>query len=104
MVKKTDWLSETARDLVALGSVGFFLLVLVRVYMLDNPQYFSQFVLAGVVFLLLFAVFKSNIYSGLGLIVLIFTSLYYADLKFTIFGGVAYVLLLGSLFYLKYDF
>ncbi|MCK4649969.1 hypothetical protein KAT36_01935 [Candidatus Pacearchaeota archaeon] len=71
--------------------------------MLDNLVYFSQFVVAGIVVGLVFLILRQNIYSGLGLIVLVFTSLYYDDFNFTIFGIVAYVLLLVSLFYLKED-
>lgn len=97
------WLREMARDIVSLGGFPFFVLVLVRVWMLDNLVYFSQFVVAGIVVGLVFLILRQNIYSGLGLIVLVFTSLYYDDFNFTIFGIVAYVLLLVSLFYLKED-
>jgi len=104
-MRKSDdsWVKTGARDLVAIGGIPFFLLVLARVYMLHKPEYFSQFVISGVVFLLIFILLRQNIYSGLGLITLIFTSLYYNDFIFTIFGAIAYVLLIGGLFYLKED-
>ena len=97
------WLKTVARDIVAVGGVPFFILVLVRVWLLDNPVYFSQFVIAGVLFLGAFFLFKQNVYAGLGLIVLVFTSIYYADNTYTVFVAVAYVLLLVGLFYLKED-
>jgi len=97
------WIKVAARDIVALGSIPFFILVLARVYLLNNPEYFGQFIIAGVVFLGIFFLLKQNIYSGLGLIVLVFTSIYYSALIYTIFGMVAYVLLLAGLFYLKED-
>jgi len=97
------WIKAAARDVIAIGGIPFFILVLVRVYMLNNQTYFNQFAISGVLFLGLFILFRQNIYAGLGLIVLTFTSLYYRDLMFNIFGIVAYVLLLGSLVYLKED-
>ncbi len=97
------WLKTAARDVVAIGGIPFFILVLVRVYMLDNPTYFSQFIISGVLFIALFFFLKQNLYAGLGLIVLIFTSLYYQDLMYSIFGIGAYVLLLASLVYLNED-
>ena len=97
------WIKTAARDIVAIGGIPFFILVLVRVYLLNNPVYFSQFVISGIVFLGIWFLFKQNIYAGLGLIVLTFTSLYYQDLVYSIFGTVAYVFLLGGLFYLKED-
>jgi len=94
------WLRETARDIIALGGLPFFVLVLVRVWMLDNVVYFSQFVIAGIVFGLAFLWIRQDVYAGLGLIILVFTSLYYGDFLYVVFGSVAYCLLVVSLFYL----
>ncbi len=103
MTEKRTWKKESARDLISLGSIPFFLLVLARVYLLNIPEYFNQFIFSGAVFLILFFIFKLNLYSGIGLIVLVFTSLFYSEMIFTIFGSIAYILVLASLFYLKYD-
>ena len=105
-MKKIDivsWKNELARDLIALGSIPFFLLVLVRIHLLNNPVYLNQFIFSGIVFLGLFFIFRLNLYSGLGLIVLFFTSMYYNDIAFTIFGSIIYLFIIASLFYLKYD-
>ena len=105
-MKKIDianWKNELARDLIALGSIPFFLLVLVRIHLLDNPVYSNQFIFSGITFLALFFIFRLNLYSGLGLIALFFTSMYYADVAFTIFGSIIYLFIIVSLFYLKYD-
>lgn len=99
----TSWKHKGARDLISLGGIPFFILVLVRVHLLNNPQYFNQFIFSGAIFLLLFFIFKLNLYSGLGLIVVFFTSLYYSEMQFSIFGSIAYVLVIASLLYLKYD-
>lgn len=103
MLGRGSWKSESARDLISLGSIPFFLLVLARVYLLNNPEYFNQFVFSGAIFMILFFIFKLNLYSGLGLIAVFFTSLYYSEMTFTIFGSIVYVLVIISLIYLKYD-
>ena len=94
---------EAARDIIALGSPVFFLLVIARIFLLSNYAYLSQFIIAGILFLAMMFFIKANYYSGLGLIVLIFTAKYYGDLKFALFGAFLYLLLLASLIYLKED-
>lgn len=98
---KKEAIKEVARDLIAFGSIPFFLLVLVRIWILDNPPFLAQFVFAGIIFLGIHFFSKMNIYAGLSLIVLVFTILNYSDLRFTVFGSAIYLLLIGSLIYLK---
>ena len=100
-MKAKKFLEEYARDIIALGSPIFFILVLARIFLLSNYSYLSQFFIAGIIFSLLAYFFRANIYSGLGLIVLIFTTLYYNRINFTIFAIFIYLLLIASLFYLK---
>ena len=100
-MKTEKFLKEFARDVIALGSPVFFVLVLARIFLLSNYAYLSQFVVSGILFFPLAYFFKSNLYSGLGLIVLVFTTLYYTEIRFTIFAVFLYFLLVASLFYLK---
>ena len=100
-MKDKNWFKEFARDFVALGSPVFFVLVLARISILSQPYYLSQFIIAAVIFFLLMILFKSDLYSGLAFIVLIFTSLYYNDLKFSIVAVLIYFGLIASLIYLK---
>ncbi len=100
---KKSWIKEFARDFIALGSIPFFILVLVRVSILSKPYFLSQFMISGVLFILLIKLFKANLYSGFGLVMLIFTSLYYNDLQFAIFAILAYICLIVSLIYLDND-
>lgn len=92
---------EIPRDLIALGGLPFFILIIGRVWMLDKSYYPFQFILGGIIFLSLIFLFKSNMNSGLGLIALVFTILYYNHLKFSIFAIFIYFLLILSLVYLK---
>lgn len=98
---KKEWIKETARDIIALGGIPFFILVLVRVAILSKPDFLFQFLFAGVIFLLITFLLKINLYSGLGLIILIFTSLYYDDFKFSIFAVLVYIGMIISLMFLN---
>ena len=101
--KESDWKKELARDFIALGGIPFFILVLARIWILNNPTYLSQFLFSSVIFILLIFIFRVNIYSGLGLIMLIFTAIHYGDIKYTILGSLVYLGLIVSLFYLRYN-
>lgn len=103
MKKGCDWKKELARDFIALGGLPFFTIVLVRVYILSQPTYFYQFLVAGGLFLVAFLFLKQNIYSGLALIALFFTAKHYQDNQYTFFGSLIYLGLLFSLNYLGKD-
>ena len=51
MINK-NFLKELARDFIALGSPIFFIIVIVRISLLSNYEYLSQFIIAGVLFLI----------------------------------------------------
>lgn len=95
------FLKETARDLIAFGSPIFFILVLARVSLLPHPEYLSQFIIAGIIFMFLAFLLKLEKRTGLALIILVFTILYYDNQKFTIFTVSLYTLFLASLYYLE---
>ena len=98
---KKELVKEIARDIIALGSIPFFILVLARIWILHDPVYFYKFLFSGILFLIPCLLLKSDIYSGLALISVIFLSLNYKDTVFTFFACLAYILLLASLVYLK---
>ena len=102
-MKKSNTINELYRDIISFGSPIFFILVLVRVSMTKNYVYLSQFFVAGILFLILMFIFKSNIHSGLGIILLFFTSIFYNYLPFTIFATLIYASLIFSLINLKKD-
>jgi len=96
-------LNGLAKDLVSLGGIPFFILVLTRVWILHNLHYFIEFFISGIIFIFITLIFKAELYSGLSLVVLVFTSIHYNDLAFTIVASIAYILLIVSLIYLKKD-
>ncbi|MBT3405219.1 hypothetical protein HN832_01420 [archaeon] len=99
-MKKGDWKAEFLRDLIGIGSVPFFALVVVRIWIANNNFYLGQLLISGVLFLLLSYLFKSSIYSGLSLIALIFTGSYYLDKRYWAFGILVYFGLIYALDYL----
>lgn len=101
MVKKR-WLNELARDLIALGGIPFLILTIVRVSVI-KPYYPMQFIISSVVFFILKAVFGGTLRAGIGLILVVFTSLFYNSLLFATFASLVYIGLVISLFYLKED-
>ena len=94
---------NVARDLIAFGSVPFFLLVLSRVAMLGRPDYFSQFAVGGVIFLGVAFLLALNLRAGFGLVVLVFMNLYYWNLQFGVLSSVVYLLMIVSLIHLGDD-
>lgn len=101
MVKKR-WLNELARDLIALGGIPFLILTIVRVSVI-KPYYPMQFIISSVIFFILKAVSGGTLRAGIGLILVIFTSLFYSSLLFATFALLIYIGLIISLFYLKRD-
>ncbi len=100
---KKAWLKELARDLIALGSIPFFIIVLIRVAILKNPLYLSQFAIAGALLLILALTFKSDTYSGFALIIMFYTVMYYDDLLYGIFARIFFILIIVALVYLNPD-
>ena len=92
---------EVARDIISLGGPVFFALALVRISITADYPYLAKLALAGILFLILMLWLKANIHSGLGIIILIFTGIYYDYVYFTIFAVAIYFLAIYSLFYLK---
>lgn len=86
--KKTV-LKEIARDLMALGGVPFLVLVLVRVFMVDN--YREVFNIAAAVILVVIVSFimkNVDYHAAIIPILVIFTSIFYNDNLYTIFAVV----------------
>ena len=101
-----DWKRQTARDIVALGSIPFYALVLIRVLVGEklHPFYaltYQLLLAAAIILLISFAVKKANSYASRSFALLVFTSLNYMDLYYTIFASLLWMLLLFSLNGLK---
>ncbi len=82
-----EWKKEILRDLMAFGSWPFLILVLVRVWMTDNFLQMFQ-ITFGVVLLFFLGLFWKGLdeYAGRIVILVVFTSLFYYEVKFTFFA------------------
>ena len=94
--------AEIARDLVALGGLPFYFLVLVRSTIGGYMSFISHVAVAlPVLYLLSRAVRGSNLHIARGFILVIFTSVFYEALPFTIFSILVWCGMIYSLAYLK---
>ena len=102
-MKKEKFLKELARDFLALGSIPFFLLVVVRIFIAPVANYHYQLLLAFGIILVVSFFLRNQQHIARGVVLLIFTSLYYADFLYTIFARIAWVVMVFSSYYLEKD-
>ena len=94
------WTKEISRDLLALGSIVFYFLVLGRALIEPYWPFVSQLIISGVVLFLAYLLYKkADFYSARALILLLFTSLFYKDLVYSLFSSSVFVLVLISSYF-----
>ena len=98
----SKWLKEFTRDLLALGSIPFYLLVVIRSVIGDYYAFVYQMIIAAIaVFILYFLIKDSSLHIARSLVIVVFTSLFYKEAIFTIFASIVWVLLLFADYYIK---
>lgn len=104
--QKKDWKKEIARDILALGSIPFYLIVFIRILIMNERTYIYQLLIAGLL-LALFSVFigkiklKADFYTSRSFVLLIFTALFYNEIEYTVFASLLWLGLLTSSNYLN---
>lgn len=96
-----DW-KETARDFLALGSIPFYAIVIIR--MMIIPEYkplVAQLVVSFIAILALLQFVKFEHHIAQGIPIAVFTSLGYKDMLFAIFAALLVIGLIFSANYLK---
>ena len=97
-----NWKEKIARDIIALGSIIFYSLVVARALIGPFWVFFYFLVIAAVVLLLIFLLHKDfDTYIARGLVLAVGTSLFYKDLLFAIFAFLIYLLMIISSYYLR---
>ncbi len=97
-----SWLMEMARDLLALGSIPFYFLVVVRAVIGKYDVFVYQMLIAALAILALFFIIKgSNLHIARSFVAVVFTSLFYKEMLYTVFASLIWALLLASAYYLK---
>ncbi len=94
--------NEIARDLIALGGLPFYLLVIARTTVGSYPVFLSRVLIALVVVFILSRLIKNtNLHIARALILVVFTSMFYEALPFTVFAFIVWGAMVYSLTYLK---
>jgi len=101
MMKK-DWKKEVARDCIALGSIPFYLIVIIRAIVGQYALFVYQMLIGLVVLIgLSFFVKKADMYVARCFIIWVFTSLFYKHNLFTVFALILWVFVIVSSNYLN---
>ena len=99
---KNAWTKEIARDLLALGSIPFYFLVVIRAVIGKYNIFVYQLLIAAIaIFIFYFIIKNSNLHVARSFAALIFVSLFYKEMIFTVFASLVWFLLLVSAYYLK---
>jgi hypothetical protein len=92
-----SWLREIQRDLMALGSVVFYLLVLGRALVGPYWDLATPLLVVGVALLAVHPLLnRADLYLTRALIVAVLVTRHYGDLVFGLFGAAAFVLMVLS--------
>ena len=96
------WLKEIARDLLAFGSIPFYFLVIIRAVIGKYNIFVYQMVIAAIaIFILFFIIKNANLHVARAFVALVFTSLFYKEMIYTVFASLIWILLLISAYYIK---
>lgn len=100
MVK--DWKKELARDTIALGSIPFYLIVVIRAIIGEYLIFVYQLLIALVILIILSQIVKkSDMHIARCFVLWVFTSLFYRHNLYTIFAFLLWVVVIISSHYLK---
>ena len=99
-----EWKKEAARDLVALGSIPFYFLVMARSLVGNHYLFLFQTLIALGILHAIGIKLDFNRHLSRILILVVFTIIFYHQLVFSKFAIIVGFLMLGSLFYLKESF
>ena len=97
-----NWKKEFARDFIALGSIPFYFIVIVRAIVGQHLSFISHTVIALIVLTILSMIAKkTNQHVARSLMLVVFTSFFYKATLYTIFASILWIGVIFSLVYLK---
>jgi hypothetical protein len=98
---KKDWKKEISRDVLAFGSIVFYVLVVVRALIKPYRPFVDSLVVAILVLIILTVFIKNyDAYIARGLVLAFFTSVFYQDILFTAFAIFLFFGLIFSSYYI----
>jgi len=95
-----DW-KEVSRDIMALGGLPFYFIVIVRAIVGESYSFIMQLVIAFAISFALSKIVKSNQHVARGFILLFFISLFYKEIIFTVGAAILWIGMIFSLRNLK---
>jgi len=103
---KTNFKKEIARDFLSLGSWVFFILVIGRALIQPYRPFSDQMIIAGLLLIVLGLIcykinFEFDGYIAKGVILVVFTILFYENMNFNYFAIAAMIGLLISSYYVE---
>ncbi|MBU2616550.1 MAG: hypothetical protein KKB79_01050 [Nanoarchaeota archaeon] len=99
---KMDWKKEFTRDVLALGSWVFYVLVIGRAMIEPYRPFLDQVIIAGI-FIIAVSIFLKNFddYIARGFVLVVFTSLFYESLVYSVFAVAVGLLLIFSSYFVR---
>ncbi len=96
------WKKEVARDCIALGSIPFYFIVIIRAIIGKYAIFVYQLLIALIVLIILSLIIKkSDMYAARCFILWVFTSSFYRDTLYTAFAFLLWIFVVISSRYLK---
>jgi|GEM_PF-3574299 len=101
---KKEWLKNISRDLLSLGSIVFYILVVGRAMIYPYYLFLTELLVAAI---LLFAIYlyikEFDTYTARALILTVLTSHFYESFTFSLFAASAFILIVVSSVYIGND-
>jgi hypothetical protein len=103
-MNKLKWKKEFARDILALGSWVFYVLVIGRALIKPYRPFVDQVIIAGLFLFIISLIWKEkDEYLERGVVLIVFTSLFYYSAVYSGFVIFVGILMIGSSYYLSRD-
>lgn len=97
-----NWKKEVARDCIALGSIPFYFIVIIRAIIGQYAIFVYQLLIALIALSILSLIIKkSDMYTARCFILWVATSLFYQHTLYTTFAFLLWILVVISSYYLK---
>lgn len=94
---KKEWIKNISRDLLSLGSIVFYTLVVGRAMIYPYYLFLTELLIAAFILFFIFLYIKKlDTYTARALILTVLTSRFYESLTFSLFAGSAFILIVIS--------
>jgi len=103
MLRYKDWKEETAYDILAFGSIVFYILVIVRALIGPFFPFIYQLFISLIFLFLISLAVDFDGYLARGVVLTVFTSIFYNNRMYIVFVILFLIGMITSSFYLRID-